>query len=109
MLENTVVNVEMKNSISNTVITQIYINNLDHNISGELLFPVPLNSVVNNLEVSINDQKLETRFMTKEIAERFYDYAKSLGSTASIAEQENPNNLKVKIGTVKKGEPQRCF
>jgi len=73
-------------------------------LEAEYSFPVPYNSVVNNVTVRFGDKLLKASLERKEKAKEQYEQAKAEGRQASLVSQSSPTVLALKINGIVPGQ-----
>ena len=107
MALNTDVRVEVTGLIARAEVTQIFLNTGDQWAEGVYRFPLPDGAAVDRLQVQVGDRLIEGEIQEKSTARRVYQKALQSGVTASLVEQQKPNQFESRLANIGPGEEIR--
>ncbi|MBO6788094.1 MAG: marine proteobacterial sortase target protein [Rhodospirillales bacterium] len=81
-----------------------FVNNGDRWSEAIYTYPLPSDSAVDRLKMTIGDRVVASRIEEKAEAKRLYNAAKSNGQRASIVEQQRPNIFTTSLANIAPGE-----
>src|SRR3954452_2016774 len=90
-LKHTTVQAEISGFLSRVRVTQEFENNYAEKIEAVYVFPLPQNSAVDDMTMSIGERVVRAKIMKRDEAREVYEAAKSNGQIASLLDQERPN------------------
>ncbi|HET6592644.1 MAG TPA: VIT domain-containing protein, partial [Xanthomonadales bacterium] len=67
-------------------------------------FPLPAGAAVDRLRIEVAGRVIEGEIREKEQARRQYEQARSAGQTASLVEQQRPNQFETRLANIAPGE-----
>jgi Ca-activated chloride channel family protein len=70
-------------------------------------FPLPAGAAVDRLRIEVAGRVIEGEIREKEQARRQYEQARSAGQTASLVEQQRPNQFETRLANIAPGEEIR--
>lgn len=94
----------IENALAIFELTQIYRNQESTNIEAVYTFPLPVESVLLNLSVTLNEKHLVGRVIERAKAEAEYEEALDAGNTAVMLEQVEPGLYTMNVGNLLAGE-----
>ncbi len=101
---NTDVRLTVEGMILRGEVTQRFHNSAPMCVEAIYAFPLPENSAVDRLRMTIGSRVVEGQLRVREEAERVYEEAKSEGKHASLMTQERPNLFTVTIANIASNE-----
>ena len=104
ILQSVTIKSKVNNLLCETAVYQTYKNTEECNIEAIFTFPLPLDAVLLNFKVKLNDRKLTGTVSSKSDAEELYEEAISEGDAAIMLEQCSPGLFTVNIGNLLPGE-----
>jgi Ca-activated chloride channel homolog len=90
-LEHTHVSAELTGTAAGVTVTQTYKNTHAQPIEAIYVFPLPENSAVDDMTITIGTRVIRAEIQKRADARRTYEDAKRHGHTAALLEQERPN------------------
>jgi Ca-activated chloride channel homolog len=85
-------------------VTQQFTNPTTRCVEGIYAFPLPENSAVDTLRMTIGNRVIEGEIHEREEAKAIYEAAKDEGRKASLVEQQRPNLFTTSVASVLPGE-----
>lgn len=67
------VDVEVRDQVATTVIDQVFVNESNREVEATYIFPLPPNSVVQDFAVEADGQRMESRLLEADEAQRTYE------------------------------------
>lgn len=102
-LQHTDVDADIAGYITRVHVRQAFANPLDHNIEAVYVFPLPQDSAVDDMVMTVGDRRIVGRVQEKSLARKTYDTAKSTGHVASLLDQERPNIFTQSVANIAPG------
>ncbi len=90
-LKHTAVDARIMGPVARVQVSQIYENPHAEAVEAVYVFPLPENSAVDGLRLSVGGKIIEGYVLEREEAREVYEYAKASGHVAALLEQERPN------------------
>jgi Ca-activated chloride channel homolog len=106
-LKHTTVNASVSGYVARVSVEQIYENPLKDKIEAVYTFPLPDDSAVDKMTMTIGDREIIGSIKKKEEAKNIYENAKQQGKTAALLEGERPNVFTQSVANVEPGLPVR--
>lgn len=103
-LLSTNVDVQVNGMLARVVLVQRFVNAGDQWVEGEYVFPLPADSAVDYMAMSIGERKIVGEIREREAAQRVYDAAKKAGKKASLVAQQRPNLFTSRVANIGPGE-----
>ncbi|MEM9454290.1 MAG: TonB-dependent receptor [Myxococcota bacterium] len=103
-LRHTGVHAALRGHIAAVKVKQRFHNASDHPIEVVYTFPLPENSAVSDMRMTVGDRVIEAEIMRRQQARQTYETARSEGYTASLLEQERPNVFTQSVTNIAPGE-----
>ena len=103
-LEDVAIDARLRDLIAEVEVRQVYRNDAKTNIEAVYTFPLPLDAVLLELEVTIGEKVLRGAIVEKKIAEARYEDAVADGDAAVMLEQAEPGLYTMNVGNVMPGE-----
>eukprot|EP01132_Coremiostelium_polycephalum_P002375 gene2375-2937_t len=97
------VNAEITDSCSVSVIEQVYKNNYEHSVEAIYRIPLPSYSAVSDFWVEIDGNMLKGKIKETEIAKENYDDAIASGNQAFLAVQNDDGFFELSLGNIQPG------
>jgi Ca-activated chloride channel family protein len=97
---NTDVRVEVTGLIARAEVTQVFDNPGDEWAEGVYRFPLPDGAAVDRLRIQVGERVIEGEIREKETARRSYQQALWDGVTASLVEQQRPNQFETRLANI---------
>src|SRR5712671_6252609 len=103
-LKHTDVKAQISGFLSRVVVTQEFENPFPEKIEAVYTFPLPQNSAVDDMTMTVGDRTVRGKILRREEAQAVYEAAKSNGQTASLLDQERPNIFTQSVANILPGE-----
>ncbi|WP_158966063.1 marine proteobacterial sortase target protein [Paraglaciecola sp. L3A3] len=103
-LLKTQVDIQVTGIIARTRLTQTFKNASEDWVNAEYVFPLPENSAVDHLLITVGERKIEGQIKEKQLAQKIYNDAKKAGKKASLVAQHRPNMFSNSIANIAPGE-----
>src|SRR6266404_5527624 len=103
-LKHTDVKAQISGFLSRVVVTQEFENPFPEKIEAVYTFPLPQNSAVDDMTMTVGDRTVRGKLLRREEAQAVYEAAKSNGQTASLLDQERPNIFTQSVANILPGE-----
>jgi Ca-activated chloride channel homolog len=87
-------------NIARVYVTQTFTNPGSDWVEGLYVFPLPPESVVDELSMQVGDRKLHGEIKEKQAAHAIYEQAKTAGQRASLTDQERPNLFTTQVANI---------
>ncbi len=87
----TEVEIDVGGIVATTIVRQHFVNPTDGWLEGRYVFPLPEDSAVNRMTISLGDRIIEARIAERKAARRTYEQARREGRRAALVEQHRPN------------------
>jgi len=100
----TIVDATLHDLLADVTMTQVYKNSEERNIEAVYTFPLPLDAVLLDLEITLNDRKLKGAVVGKKEAEEQYEEAISDGNSAIMLQKIEAGLYSMNIGNLQPGE-----
>jgi Ca-activated chloride channel family protein len=101
---NTGIRLDITGLLSRVEITQSFSNHGSHWAEGIYRFPLPEGAAVDRMRIKVGERVLEGEIQEKEIARQTYQNARDAGQTATIVEQQRPNQFETRLANIGPGE-----
>lgn len=98
------VDIAVNGPIARVQVTQRFVNPSDGWVEGIYVFPLPEDSAVDTLTMTIGDRVIKGIVKPREEARRIYETAKEEGKKASLVEQQRPNLFTNAVANIGPGE-----
>jgi Ca-activated chloride channel family protein len=102
-LKHTDVNADICGFIGRVSVRQIYHNPLDKKIEAVYVFPLPQDSAVDEMVMTVGERRIRGQIKKYDEARRIYDQAKATGKIASLLDQERPNIFIQSVANIEPG------
>ena len=99
-LRQTEVQVDIHTDVARVFVTQLYVNATDQVIEAIYTFPLPFNSAVDSMIMTVGGKRIRGVIQKRQEARKTYERAKEAGKTASLLEQERPNIFTQNIANI---------
>jgi len=99
-LQDVGVSARLQDLLAEIDVTQVYRNDERFPVEAVYTFPLPVDAVLLDLEVTIGGKRLSARIVEREQAERRYDDAIDDGDTALLLETLEPGLFTVSVGNL---------
>jgi Ca-activated chloride channel family protein len=96
----TSVEIRVSGMIVRARVIQQFQNPADQCAEGVYVFPLPENSAVDTLRMTIGNRRIEGQIKEREEARRVYEQARREGRKASLLEQQRPNIFTVSVASL---------
>ncbi|MCD4654443.1 VWA domain-containing protein, partial [bacterium] len=103
-LEHTSVNARVSGFIARVDVTQTFTNNQHDTIEAIYVFPLPDNSAVDAMSMTIGQRTIKGVIKKRQEAEQIYQQARASGQTAALLTQERPNIFTQSVANVLPGD-----
>lgn len=101
---NTVIHAEVTGLTARVQVVQVFRNDSTQWAEGTYRFPLPADAAVDQLLIKVGERVLEGEIQERLVAQRTYQRAAAAGHTASLVEQERPNQFSSKLTNIGPGE-----
>jgi len=106
-LKHTEVKAEISGFVAEVRVTQVFGNPSDSPIEAVYVFPLPENSAVNEMTLTVADRVIKGQIKKREEARQVYEKAKAEGRTAALLDQERPNIFTQSVANIPPGHEIR--
>ena len=106
-LKHTEVKAEISGFVAEVRVTQVFSNPIDSPIEAVYVFPLPENSAVNEMTLTVADRVIKGQIKKREEARQVYERAKAQGKTAALLDQERPNIFTQSVANIPPGHEIR--
>jgi len=106
-LKHTDVKAEISGYVTRVKVRQTFSNPYDTPIEAVYVFPLPDESAVNDMTITIGDRVIKGEIKKRDEARKIYEDAKNAGKTAALLEQERPNIFTQSVANIGPGETIR--
>ena len=103
-LLHTTVDTWITGLVAEAEVTQTYENPFDEPIEAVYLFPLPDDSAVREMVMSIGDRRIVGKIKRREEARQLYERARDNGQAAALLDQERPNVFTQRVANILPGE-----
>ncbi|MEX1032633.1 MAG: marine proteobacterial sortase target protein [Cellvibrionaceae bacterium] len=103
-LQSTDVSIEVNGLLARVVVRQRFYNAGSRWVEGEYVFPLPTNSAVDYMAMTVGERKIVGEIRAREQAKAIYHAAKNAGKKASLMAQQRPNLFTNRVANVGPGE-----
>jgi Ca-activated chloride channel family protein len=103
-LQDVAIDATLRDLMAEAAVTQVYRNDGKTNIEAVYTFPLPLDAVLLDLEVTIGERVLRGAVVEKKAAEERYETAVADGDSAVMLEAAEPGLYTMNVGNVMPGE-----
>lgn len=90
-LKHTAIKTEISGFVARTEVTQEYENALPNAVEAIYVFPLPHDSAVDGMTMTVGDREIRAVIKEREEARQIYEAARNAGHTAALLDQERPN------------------
>ena len=104
---NTDVDITISGMIARTHVTQSFHNSSDNWIEAIYVFPLPEDSAVDHMSMTIGERTIEGIIKEKAQAKKIFEQARQQGKKASLIEQQRPNLFTNTVANIAPGETIR--
>lgn len=104
VLENTAVQARVSGNLARVEVTQTFKNPFEVPLDAVYTFPLPDESAVDDLEITLGDRTIKGLIKKREEAQEIFDKAREEGRTASLLEQERANIFTQSLTNIRPGE-----
>ena len=104
LLLDTEVDIRVSGPVARVTLVQRFSNRGGEFSEGVYVFPMPENSAVHGMVLSIGERRIIGDIREKEQAKKIYEQAKRDGRRAGIVEQRRPNMFSTKVANIGAGE-----
>jgi Ca-activated chloride channel family protein len=102
-LQHTEVDADIAGFITRVHVRQTFANPLDRKIEAVYVFPLPQDSAVDDMAMTIGDRRIVGKIQPREQARQTYEAARSAGHVASLLDQERPNIFTQSVANIEPG------
>jgi Ca-activated chloride channel family protein len=103
-LRRTDVRADLRGNVAEVRVTQRFVNDGAGPLEAVYTFPLPENSAVTDLRMTIGARTITGEVRERGAARREYDAAAAAGHTAALLEQERPNVFTQSVANIPPGE-----
>jgi Ca-activated chloride channel family protein len=103
-LLNTDVRIAVSGVIARAVVKQQFENTSPHWVEGVYVFPLPPDSAVDRLRLTVGERVITGTIEERQQAQRAYQQARAQGQRAGLVEQERPNIFTTSVANIGPGE-----
>jgi Ca-activated chloride channel family protein len=101
---DTDIQLDITGLVARVEITQRFTNHGGEWAEGTYRFPLPADAAVDRLRIKVGERLLEGEIQEKEIARQTYQEARDAGKTATVVEQQRPNQFETRLANIGPGE-----
>jgi len=102
-LQHTEVEADIIGFVSRVRVRQTFHNPLDKKIEAVYVFPLPQESAVDDMIMTVGDRRIVGQIKPREEAKEIYQAARSAGHVASLLDQERPNIFTQSVANIEPG------
>ena len=106
-LRHTDVQAAISGGTASVTVEQTFQNPYDRGIEAVYVFPLPVTSAIDDLEIRIGERVVRGAIQTREAARTTYETAKSQGRVAALLDQERPNIFTQQVANIQPGHEIR--
>src|SRR5262245_41510371 len=103
-LKDTRVEVAISGVIADVTVRQIYENRGERPLHARYIFPASTRAAVYGMTMTIGDVRIVATIKEREKAKREFETAKTVGKTASLLEESQPNVFTMNVANVMPGD-----
>lgn len=103
-LQKSQVEISVDGPIARVTITQTYLNPTAHWLTGEYRFPLPEDSAIDRLTMSIGARQVTGEIQEKQAARKTFEAAVKAGKKASLLSQQRSNIFTTEVANIAPGE-----
>jgi Ca-activated chloride channel homolog len=103
-LKHTEVKAEISGFLSRVTVTQEFENPYRQKIEAVYTFPLPQDSAVDSMTITVGDRVINGKIKRKEEARAIYDAARDAGYSAALLDQERPNIFTQSVANIRPGD-----
>ncbi|MBI2844841.1 MAG: VWA domain-containing protein [Armatimonadetes bacterium] len=103
-LKRTDVKAEISGFVTRVDVTQEFVNPLNEKIEAVYVFPLPQDSAVDRMEMTVGGRTITGDIKRREEARQIYEAAKNAGHVASLLDQDRPNIFTQSVANIMPGE-----
>jgi len=103
-LKHTDVKADISGFISRVTVTQEFENPYPQKIEAVYTFPLPANSAVDAMTITIGDRIITGKIKRKDEARAIYNAARDAGYSAALLDQERPNIFTQSVANIRPGD-----
>jgi Ca-activated chloride channel homolog len=100
-LKHTDVKAEISGFLARVTVTQEFENPYSQKIEAVYTFPLPQNSAVDAMKITIGDRVINGKIKRKEEARAIYNAARDAGYSAALLDQERPNIFTQSVANIR--------
>jgi len=104
---NTQIGIEITGMVARAEVTQVFQNRGSDWAEATYRFPLPEGAAVDQLQIEVGNRVLVGEIQEKQTARRIYQKARNNGQTATLVEQQRPNQFETRLANVAPGEVVR--
>ncbi len=101
---HTSVTMDVTGLVARASVTQAFTNHHGEWAEGIYRFPLPDGAAVDRLQVQVGERIIEGEIRERQAARRVYQQARNEGRTASLVEQQRPNQYESRLANIAPGE-----
>ncbi len=102
-LKHTDVQTQVSGYVARTRVRQTFTNPLDRKIEAVYIFPLPQESAVDEMVMTVGQRRIVGKVKPREQARKVYETAKRAGHVASLLDQERPNIFTQAVANIEPG------
>ncbi|RZF77741.1 marine proteobacterial sortase target protein [Pseudoalteromonas sp. CO325X] len=107
VLLNTQAKMRITGLINHVEVTQTFINRHPFAVNAQYVFPLPSESAVHAMVMTVGERKIVGKIAEKQAAERQYQAAKRAGKRAALVNQQRANMFTSRLANLGPGEQVR--
>lgn len=104
---DTKIGIEISGLTARTEVTQVFVNRGSRWAEAVYRFPLPEGAAVDRLFIEVGGRTLVGEIQEKQSARRTYQQARDSGRTATMVEQQRPNQFETRLANIGPGEEIR--
>jgi Ca-activated chloride channel homolog len=102
-LKHTEVTADISGFVARTTVRQIFHNPLEEKIEAIYTFPLPQDSAVDEMIMTVGDRRVVGQVKPRDEARDIYEAARARGHVASLLDQERPNIFTQSVANIEPG------
>lgn len=106
-LKHTDVKINVTGPIASVQVEQTFTNPYDQRLEAVYTFPLPSDSAVYDMSLSLGDRTIRSLIKRREEAQQIYQQARQGGQLTGLLEQERPNIFTTSVANIAPGQEVR--
>ena len=101
---DTKVQMDITGTINRVKLSQTFTNPSNDWVEGVYVFPLPVDSAVDHLDMIIGERIIQGQIKERKQAKKIYNQAKKAGKKTTLIEQQRPNIFTTQVANIGPGE-----